>query len=84
MANYPNRPYEKDWLNDYGYALMIIGAVALAMFIGLFLTITDTPNKDPRKGRVYISGNINKVCDGTNLIINGKGTAVIENSKECM
>lgn len=85
MANYPNLPEKNNWFEDYGYAVMILGFVALAIIIAIFATVQSKENKDLGSGVVFVEGtSIYKVCDGSNLIIQGRSTVVIQNSRECI
>lgn len=85
MANYPNRPEKNNWFDDFGMPILVIGLVALAIIIAVFATVQAKENKDPGSGVVFVEGtSIYKVCDGSNLIIQGRSTVVIQNSRECM
>lgn len=61
---------------------------------GLFLTVNaavieshhmhDKVNADPRKGEVWISSHVNKVCDGTTLVYQAlTNVSTVPNSPEC-
>lgn len=84
MANFPNQPEKNDWFEDYGYAVIILGAVMLTIFAVFALIKFDNPNTDPNDGYVRVKNtNVYKVCDGRNLIIQGRSTVVVQNSQEC-
>lgn len=48
------------------------------------VTPAEVPNADPRRGWVYVAGNVDKICDGPTLVYDKHGAlAIVPNSPEC-